>query len=199
VVSATSLHRYIGLANTPVDLRLWLSRGRVAPEHRKDGKKPYPSPYDAYLLDSSVSALLITQLPRALLNIAVFLYLVGFGLYALFAWLEDVPDVSHNYRNIFIVFIISIGCCVIYICMCGLSKILDDKKLGDNFEIQRLGEDLELQYRKELENLGRKAEIAPMNGAEVQTELVQAIRALTAEVTQLRQVMTLKSPSASSL
>lgn len=70
-------------------------RGRVPPEHQRDGQEPYPSPYDVCLLDSSVSAFFVTQQPRVLLNIAVFFYSVGFGLCALFAWLENVPDVNH--------------------------------------------------------------------------------------------------------
>jgi hypothetical protein len=133
--------------------------------------------------------MLITQFPRVLLNIAVFLYLVGFGLYALFAWLEDVPDLSHNYRNIFIVFIISLGCCAVYILMCGLSKILDEKTLGDDFHFQRLGVKLKPEDKAELDKLGRKTDSVNAGVADSSTELLHAIDALAAEITHLREVV----------
>lgn len=191
MVSATSLHGTIGFAKKPLDLRLRLSRGRVPLEHKK-GCLASPSPYNDYLLDSSVPAMLITQLPRVLLNIAVFLYLIGFGLYTLFTWLEDVPDNGHDYRNIFTVFIISLGCCIVYVLMCALSKILHEKKLGDDFQFQRLGEEIDFQYRKKLDTLGKKTDNASADGADLSPDLVYVIKELTIEIAQLREAMALK-------
>lgn len=135
--------------------------------------------------------MLITQFPRVLLNIAVFLYLVGFGLYTLFSWLEDVPsDADHTFRNIFIVFIVTLGACAIYLIMCGLWKILEEKTLGDDFNFQRLG--TELPYDKELDKLGRKDMVAPAIGVDLLPDLLHAIRALSTEVAQLREAMEVK-------
>ena len=44
-----------------------------------------------------------------LLQLAIFLYLTGFGLYLLFAWIEDCITPSLDYRAIFIVYAIAVG------------------------------------------------------------------------------------------
>src|SRR4051812_15173074 len=109
VIAATSQHGIVGLMNDPLRIRLWLSRGKVSLAHSAErGPEAYPSPYDKFPLESSVSAFLVTELPRLLLNIAGFLYLAGFGLFLIFSWREAVPSAVMDYRNIFIFFIVSV-------------------------------------------------------------------------------------------
>jgi len=130
--------------------------------------------------------MLIIQFPRVLLNIAVFLYLVGFGLYLLFAWLENVPTISDDYRNIFIVYMVALGCCVTYFIFCSLSRILEEKKVAVDFNFQRL--DAVGPHDSALDALGRGVDDGTAQEGSQQHELVGVISALTAEVAQLRQV-----------
>lgn len=93
VAATTSQHSLVGLVNDPLEIRLWLGRGRVSFIHSgtAQASTAYASPYKDFPLESSVSAFLATQFPRLLLNTAVFLYLTGFCLFLIFSWLEAVP------------------------------------------------------------------------------------------------------------
>ncbi len=182
VVSATSLQLTIGLLNDPTALRLWLSRGKPSADHIAGGPKPYPEPYDRLPLESSVSAILVIQFPRALLNLAVFVYLVGFGLYLIFSWREKVPDGSSDYRNIFIVYIICLGLSLYYYCVCLLARVLDAAKVSDDFNFQRLGTTSDDSF--ELQGLDSK-----LKSFQHDKGLATELRNLTLEIVQLRQTM----------
>jgi hypothetical protein len=188
VVSATSQHRVIGLLNGPLALRLWLSKGATEIDHRPGGAREYPSPYDSLPLESSTSASLVTQFPGALLNLAVFLYLVGFGLYLIFSWREAVPGSGSDYRNIFIAFIVAVGLSVLYYISVSVKRILEAKTRFDDFGVSILG------FRVGgAENLQRlETTLAGFNqtrSINKENNLTEAIRSLTAEVTSLREAM----------
>lgn len=180
VVSATSQHRTIGLLNDPTALRLWLSRGEPSSDHRAGGLKAYPPPYDTLPLESSVSASLVTQFPRVLLNLAAFLYLVGFGLYLLFSWKENVPNDSTDYRNIFVVFVISMGLSVLHFSVCFVDRVTDAAKAAGDFNFQRLGTTLDSSA--ELQELEATLETFHQD-----KDLMTEVRKLTMEIVRLRQ------------
>ncbi|KAK3170661.1 hypothetical protein OEA41_002743 [Lepraria neglecta] len=180
VVSATSQHRAIGLLNDPTALRLWLSRGKPSADHRTEGSKAYLPPYDTLPLESSVSAFLVTQFPRVLLNLAVFLYLVGFGLYLIFSWREEVPNGSADYRNIFVVFVVSVGLSFLHYSVCFVDRVTDAAKVATDFQFRRLGTTLDSSA--ELQELE-----ATLEKFHQDKDLVTEVRKLTMEIIRLRQ------------
>ena len=180
VVSATSQHRAVGLLNDPTALRLWLSKGLPSAAHSMGGAKAYHPPYDTLPLESSVSASLVTQFPRLLLNLAVFLYLIGFGLYLIFSWREEVPGDSDDYRNIFVVFIVSVGVSIFYYIVCFVNRVFDAAKVSDDFNFQRLGTTLDMSVEL------REPE-ARLETFHQDSDLATELRKLTAEIVSLRQ------------
>jgi hypothetical protein len=180
VVAATSQHYAIGLINHPTALRLWLSRGKPSIDHRTEGSEAYPHPYDTLPLESSISASLSIRFPRILLNIAVLLYLIGFSLYLIFSWREEVPNGSADYRNIFIVFIISTGFSIFYYGAVFVARVYDSAKVSADFHFQRLGATLDgSEGLQELE--------ATLGKFHQEKDLVSEVRKLTIEVIKLRQ------------
>lgn len=166
VVTAAGQHRTVGMLNSPLDIRLWLSRGR--PKSYRDFRdipknfksysdllhipkifiKPFDINTDKYdhvrgfqrlPLESSISALKETALPRHLLDLAVLVFLVGFGLYVLFLWLFNVDESGQSYRNVFIVFVITVGIHVIYDSLVKLARILDDDIRNSEFNTNTWG------------------------------------------------------------
>jgi hypothetical protein len=139
VVCSTTLQQEVGRLNNPLDVRLWLSRGKVELE-----KCPYDPPYRLLPLESSISALKISEIPGTLLRLAVLLFLAGFGLYLLFSWLNhvDASGTDHvdasgtDYRNIFAVFIIVIGLFCCYYAFWSVSRVLDAQKREEEFDLR---------------------------------------------------------------
>ena len=182
VVSATSQHRAIGLLNDPTALRLWLSRGKPSKDHNTGQTKAYPQPYDTLPLESSVSAYLVTQFPRVLLNLAVFIYLVGFGLYLIFSWREEVPTGSTDYRNIFVAFVVCVRLSVLHYVVCFVDRVTDAAKVANDFSFKRLGTTLDSSAPlQELE--------ATLEEFHPDKDLVSEVRKLTMEITRLRQAL----------
>ena len=120
-------------------------------------------------LESSISALKATALPRHLLDLAVLVFIVGFGLYVLFLWLSNVEKMGESYRSVFIVFIVTVGMYVIYNLLVEIARILDDDKRDSEFNTKTLGgfrkpekllalqtELAELQQRMESEHLSEE-------------------------------------------
>ena len=91
---AAFMQRIISGLNNPFVIRIWLSRG--CPKKDK-GYLDLP-------LESSVAAVGLLDLPVTLLLYALFTYVIGFGLYLIFSWLETPSPDQHDYRNIFIAF-----------------------------------------------------------------------------------------------
>lgn len=131
VVCSTSLQQEVGRLNNPLDIRLWLSRGKVELE-----RHPYDPPYRLLPLESSISALKISEIPGTLLRLAVILFLVGFGLYLLFSWLNNIGGSGTDQRNIFIVFILVIGVFCSYYAFWSVARVLDEQKREDEFDLR---------------------------------------------------------------
>ena len=168
VIKAAGLHQQIGILNSPLFIRLWLSRGRqedysllvLSPflprfglksakqptPHNSPSKEPASeakpsskSEFEALPLQSSVSALKLVAMPRALLNVALLFFVVGFLLYVLLMWVEDVNSRPSDSRNTFIVLVIVIS---IYILCDGVlraARALDQAKRHRDFGNTRLG------------------------------------------------------------
>jgi len=131
VVCSTTLQQEVGRLNNPLDIRLWLSRGKVELE-----KRPYDPPYRLLPLESSISALKISEIPGTLLRLAVFLFLAGFGLYLLFLWLNHVEASGTDHRNIFIVFVTVIGLFCCYYAFWSVFRVLDAQKREEEFDLR---------------------------------------------------------------
>ena len=111
VISATSLQRQVAYLNSPLDIRLWLSSGLreqgnfegILFEARSSHKK------EDMLLESSISALHASEAPHMFLQLALTLFLAGFGLYVLLSWIDDVEGARSDWRNAFLLFICVVG------------------------------------------------------------------------------------------
>jgi hypothetical protein len=181
VLSATSAHSTIGLLNDPLALRLWLSRGRPSPNSQ------YPNPYNRLPLESSVSAILVIKLPKALLNLAVFSYLIAFGLYQILSWVEAVPVRNDDYRNVFITFILCVGLTFLYSYICFFQRILDAARASQQFQYKRLG--ITLQKSRELEALESE-----LQSFQRKSDLVEDIEALKSEMRAIRDDFNIARP-----
>lgn len=107
-------------------------RGNIlAPKYKKI------APFDELPLESSISALKIVELPRLLLYLAVLLFLVGFGLYSLFLWLENMGGSAVSHRNVFIIAIIALGLSLSYAIIVYAAKITDEAKKAREFQIKK--------------------------------------------------------------
>ncbi|EXJ92015.1 hypothetical protein A1O3_00565 [Capronia epimyces CBS 606.96] len=165
VFTATRQHFSVGMLNSPLQVRLWLSRGR--PESYRGfvarmvgfGTIPFPmnrlipypvttattqrkyanmKAYQDMPLESAISAAKAVALPSHLLYMTVIIFLVGFGLYILFRWLEDVGG-AVSYRNIFIVFIITAGLYAGYDILIEVARLLDRDKRSREFATDGIG------------------------------------------------------------
>lgn len=132
VVYASSQQRVIGMLNNPLEIRLWLSRGKVDLKQRK-----YRMPYRLFPLESSDAAIMIIGFPSTLLQLAVVLYLVGFGLYFLFSWLEKVDSDNIGHRNVFIIFIVAVGFLYAYRFALSIFNVFDVQKRTREFGLDR--------------------------------------------------------------
>lgn len=94
--------------------------------------------YQDIPLESTISAVKAVTLPSHLLYMAVIVFLVGFGLYVLFQWLEDVGG-AVSYRNIFIIFIITAGIYAVYDALIEVARVLNRDKRSREFETDMLG------------------------------------------------------------
>jgi hypothetical protein len=88
------------------------------------------------LWKSSISALKISEIPGALLRLAVVLFLAGFGLYLLFSWLNRVEASGTDHHNIFVVFMIVLGLFCGYYAFWSVSRVLDAQKREKEFDLR---------------------------------------------------------------
>ncbi|KIW24117.1 uncharacterized protein PV07_09849 [Cladophialophora immunda] len=134
VVFAASQQSDIGMLNKPLDIRLFLSRGKVELE-----KRHYRKPFILLPLESSVAALKQFDLPKVVLNMAVLLYIIGLGIYLLYSWLYHVePDGGRNdFRNIFIAFAATVGVVYLYVIVIGGLAYADNRKRTEDFDLDR--------------------------------------------------------------
>ncbi len=113
----SSQQQHMGMLNTTLSIRLWLSQGKV-----EANKRHYSKPFERFPLEGSVAALKQFNLPKFLLKLAVLLYVVVFGLYLLYAWLDhaEVADddggrKNDEYRNIFVAFVATVDALYVYV------------------------------------------------------------------------------------
>ncbi|KIW93796.1 uncharacterized protein Z519_05111 [Cladophialophora bantiana CBS 173.52] len=134
VVFAASQQSDIGMLNKPLDIRLWLSRGKVELE-----KRHYRKPFILLPLESSVAALKQFDLPKVVLNVAVLFYIIGLGIYLLYSWLYHVePDGGRDdFRNIFITFVATVGVVYLYVIVIGGLAYADNRKRTEDFNLDR--------------------------------------------------------------
>jgi hypothetical protein len=131
VVYASSQQQVIGMLNNPLEIRLWLSRGMV------EKRRKYGMPYKLLPLESSDAAIMIIGFPSTLLQLAVVLYLMGFGFYFLFSWLEKVDWDSIGHRNVFIIFTVAVGCLYAYRFALSIFNVFDVQKRTGEFGLDR--------------------------------------------------------------
>ena len=100
-IVATSLQRKVAPLNDALQIRLWLSMGSFnswrssRPRHGAVG-----SDFDILPLASSTSALLLSEAPGTLLNLALLMFIAGFVIYLLFAWLNDHEESRTEHQHI---------------------------------------------------------------------------------------------------
>jgi hypothetical protein len=102
-------------------------------------------------LESSISALAISEVPGNLLNMAVVLYLIGFGLYLLFSWLHSVAGIGGDNRIVFIFFISTVGLFSAYYLCFSVARDLDASRTASDFHLTPSEDFVKPRSQKELE------------------------------------------------
>jgi hypothetical protein len=148
VTYATYQQQFIGMMNSATEIRIWLSCGKADRDPTK-GQPPfwkslirlenygieYDLPYRLFPLESSMAAQMKMQLPSMLLQVAILLYLTGFGLYLLFAWLENAIPPSLDYRSIFIVYTVAVGLVLWHFVVLSTFNPIDQIKRQNDFQL----------------------------------------------------------------
>jgi hypothetical protein len=132
VVYATSQQQTVAMLNSPLEIRLWLSRGRL-----DRLQHDYQMPYRLLPLESSVATVKQFGLPSLLLKVAVLLYLVGFGIYILFSWLNNVEQKGSDSRNVFVCFVVTLGVISINQILLTVYGFIDEQKRTKDFSLDR--------------------------------------------------------------
>ena len=140
---ATSLYRQVSRLQTPLQIRLWLSCGT--------SRRHYPAPFNMFPLESSISALQISEVPGTLLNLSVMMYLIGFGLYLLYSWLNDIPHGATDNRNVFIFFVVTVGLFTAYYQCFSITRIFDASRTRHDFHLIPTEDFIKPGRRKALE------------------------------------------------
>lgn len=94
-------------------------------------------PYRLLPLESSVATVKQFGLPNLLLKVAVLLYLVGFGIYILFSWLNNVEQNGMVSRNVFICFVVTLGVISINQILLTVYGFIDKQKRTKDFSLDR--------------------------------------------------------------
>jgi hypothetical protein len=148
VTYATYQQQLIGMMNSATEIQIWLSCGKADRDPTK-GQPPlwkrlirlenygieYDLPYCLFPLESSMAAQMKMQLPSMLLQVAILLYLTGFGLYLLFAWLENAIPPSLDYRSIFIVYTVAVGLVLWHSVVLSTFNQIDQVKRQNDFAL----------------------------------------------------------------
>jgi hypothetical protein len=110
-------------------------------------------PYGELPLESSVSALKQFTLPKGLLNLVLLLFIIGFGMYLLYAWLYHVESSGghDDFRNIFISFIITVGLLAMYQLCLSIAYLGDSWKREKDFGLDESTSFAKPDSRKQLE------------------------------------------------
>lgn len=89
--------------------------------------------FETLALESSMSTLKAVALPRHLLDLSVVLFMVGIGLYELSGWKNYPGFRGTAYRDVFIVFIVTILTYLIYHTLILIGAAYDTNKKDDEF------------------------------------------------------------------
>ena len=138
VTTATSQQNAVGMLNNPLAIRLWLSRGQADVGRYLDTEMDH-QPFNIVPLESSIAAIKLTSLPRRQLQIAVFLFIVGFLLFCLFNWLENVTERPSDYRSIFIVTLATAVAFSLYHAVWKMAHLNDERKWTQDFDLKSRG------------------------------------------------------------
>ena len=155
VSSATSQYQALTQLNDALSVRMWLSYGKPTRiqitrsitdgswTRRNVNKYSGYSPFDQFPLESSITALKVVSLPRYLLNVAVILFLLGFGLHYLFLWRENTEDVGIPSRNVFLIFFMTTGTIGLYFISLMSFRSDDEQKRSNDFSVARHRDSIE--------------------------------------------------------
>jgi hypothetical protein len=148
VVSAASQQQHIGVLNKALDLRMWLSRGKTELDKRR-----YRMQFSHLPLESSVAAIKLLYMPKVLLNLAVLLYTVGFGIYLLYSWIYHAESEGgrNDFRNIFIAFVATVGLVYLNVVMVDDFASADERKRTAEFNLDRTATFAKPVSQKQLE------------------------------------------------
>jgi hypothetical protein len=106
VITATRQHLDVVMLKSPLSVRLWLSRGQPRSQdglplwHESQPTSRYEgiTGFEHLPLESSVMSLKAVNMPRHLLDLSVFAFMIGFGLYELSGWVSPAihPAASNS-------------------------------------------------------------------------------------------------------
>lgn len=130
VSAATTLQNSVTKLSNHREIRLWLSKG--SPSY-----VDYGQAYQTLFLESSAATIKLSESPMLLLNLAVVAYLLGFGLYLLYGWLNAVTEPATNFRNIFVFYVAVIGGVLGYIALLWGHRLLDKDRANLHFNLKR--------------------------------------------------------------
>jgi hypothetical protein len=155
VTTATRQHFTVVTLKSPLDVRIWMSRGLPTRTRRRENSGFLPiydevrapekyedmKDFPKLWLESSMSTLKAVALPRHLLDLSVILFMVGIGLYELSGW-KSKPDARGTaYRNVFIVFIVTVLAYLTYHALILVGAAYDSKKKVDELATGSFRED----------------------------------------------------------
>lgn len=169
VTTATSQQYHVGMLNNSLSIRLWLSRGQPESGRYLD-TEPDHQPFNIIPLESSIAAIKLTSLPRRQLQLAVLMFIVGFLLFCLCSWLQNVTKNPTDYRNIFIVLLAVILFTASYYAFWTLAHINNEQKWTQEFDLRSRGS-YELPYY--LEKLKRDLQRVQNLAAEMEREQME--------------------------
>lgn len=169
VTTTASQQHHVGMLNNPLAIRLWLSRGQP-PSDRYLDTEPDHQPFNIIPLESSVAAIKLNSLPRRQLQIAVFLFIIGFLLFCLFSWLEGITDAPQDWRNIFIATLAVVVLASAYHAILKIAHVNDERKWTQDFDLKSRGSYEQPYY---LEKLKRDLQRVQNLAAEMEREQME--------------------------
>jgi predicted secreted protein len=180
VTTATSQQYAIGMLNTPLAIRLYLSSGQPVPNRYLDTELNH-QPFNIIPLESSLAAIKLNSLPRRHLQGAVFLFVIGILLFYLLLWLQNPvfdnstsssttpssPNSSLQSRNIFLTALLTTVVLLTYQFLWSLLHLRDSRKWTTEFDLRSRGSYEQPYY---LEKLKRDLQRVQNLAAEMERE-----------------------------
>lgn len=159
VTTATRQHFTVVRLRSHLEVRLWMSRGKTTKRREEsillsadtgstEDKYANVPGFDSLPLESSIASLKATALPRHLLDLSVVFFMISIGLYELSGWKSDAGKQGTAYRNVFVVFIVTIVSYTVYHMAIAIGGAFDSWKRDDEYGKDSLG-----GFRSETEEL----------------------------------------------